>query len=72
MCSMCCCYVSTSVLLRIEDVKHEDNLVYEENMIQVLDNQVKQLKNKQIPLVKVFWRNHRVNKATWKVEQDMR
>lgn len=33
-------------VLRIEDVKLEDNLVYEKHLMQILDRQVKELKNK--------------------------
>ncbi|XP_031249510.1 uncharacterized protein LOC116107370, partial [Pistacia vera] len=65
-------YVSNpSHILRLEDVDLEENLVYEEHPIQILDRRIKELRNKNIPLVKVLWRNHKVEEATWEVEQHM-
>ena len=65
-------YVSDpSHILSIEDVDLEENLVYEEHPVQILDRKIKELWNKSIPLVKVLWRNHKVEEATWETEQDM-
>ncbi|XP_073159337.1 uncharacterized protein [Henckelia pumila] len=33
--------------------------------------QVRRLRNKEIPMVKVLWRNQLVEEATWETEQDM-
>ena len=33
---------------------------------------MKELQNKQIPLVKVLWRNHKTEEATWESEEVMR
>ena len=49
----------------------EENLVYEEHPVQILDRKIKELRYKSIPLVKVLWRNHKVEEATWETEQDM-
>ena len=66
-------YVSDpSHILSIEDVELVENLVYEERPVQILDRKIKELRNKSIPLVKVLWRNHKVEEATWETEQDMR
>ena len=45
---------------------------YEEHPIQILDKQVKELRNKKISLVKVLWRSQSVEEATWEVEDEMR
>ncbi|KAL0544043.1 hypothetical protein IC582_019154 [Cucumis melo] len=50
----------------------DENLSYVEQPVEVLAREVKTLRNKQIPLVKVLWRNHRVEEATWEREDDMR
>ena len=66
-------YVSDpSHVLQMEEVELQDNLAYEERPVQILDRKVKELRNKQIPLVKVLWRNHKIEEATWEMEQDMR
>ncbi|XP_015165286.1 uncharacterized protein [Solanum tuberosum] len=49
----------------------EDNLTYEEVPIQILDRQVKRLRNKDVASVKVLWRNQQVESATWEAEADM-
>ncbi|KAA3474072.1 reverse transcriptase [Gossypium australe] len=38
----------------------------------ILDKETKTLINKEISLVKVLWRNHKVEKATWKRESTVR
>uniref|UniRef100_A0A0V0GIF1 Putative ovule protein n=1 Tax=Solanum chacoense TaxID=4108 RepID=A0A0V0GIF1_SOLCH len=35
----------------------EDNLTYEEVPVQILDRQVKRLRNKEVASIKVLWRN---------------
>ncbi|KAL5574220.1 hypothetical protein UlMin_023817 [Ulmus minor] len=50
---------------------HED-LSLQEKPVQILDFKVKTLRNKEIPLVKVLWRNQSVEEATWERESDMR
>ena len=38
----------------------------------ILDRQVKRLRNKEIPTVKVIWSRHSEEDATWESEADMR
>ncbi|KAL0554363.1 hypothetical protein IC582_008282 [Cucumis melo] len=55
-----------------EPLEIDENLSYVEQPVEVLAREVKTLRNKEIPLVKVLWRNHRVEEATWELEDDMR
>ncbi|KAL0551996.1 hypothetical protein IC582_011089 [Cucumis melo] len=55
-----------------EPLEIDENLSYVEQPVEVLAREVKTLRNKRIPLVKVLWRNHRVEEATWEREDDMR
>ncbi|KAL0546159.1 hypothetical protein IC582_016065 [Cucumis melo] len=55
-----------------EPLEIDENLRYVEQPVEVLAREVKTLRNKEIPLVKVLWRNHRVEEATWEREDDMR
>ncbi|KAL0560765.1 hypothetical protein IC582_001178 [Cucumis melo] len=55
-----------------EPLEIDENLSYVEQPVEVLSREVKTLRNKEIPLVKVLWRNHRVEEATWEREDDMR
>ncbi|KAA0036879.1 ty3-gypsy retrotransposon protein [Cucumis melo var. makuwa] len=54
-----------------EPLEIDENLSYTEQPVEVLAREVKTLRNKEIPLVKVLWRNHRVEEATWEREDDM-
>ncbi|KAL0561647.1 hypothetical protein IC582_002087 [Cucumis melo] len=55
-----------------EPLEIDENLSYIEQPVEVLAREVKTLRNKEIPLVKVLWRNHWVEEATWEREHDMR
>ena len=48
------------------------DLTYEEEPVEILVGEVKELQNKKIPLVKVLWRNHKTEEATWESEETMR
>ncbi|WMV13607.1 hypothetical protein MTR67_006992, partial [Solanum verrucosum] len=50
----------------------DESLSYEEILLEILDRQVKRLRNKEIASVKVLWRNHLVEGATWEAEADMK
>ncbi|GMP29364.1 hypothetical protein CsSME_00004501 [Camellia sinensis var. sinensis] len=51
-----------------ENLEVQEDLSYEEQPVQILDRRDQILRNKTIPLVKVLWRNYRVEEATWKTE----
>ena len=40
--------------------------------MEILAHEAKELRNKKIPLVKVLWRNHKTEEATWESEETMR
>ncbi|VFQ64092.1 unnamed protein product [Cuscuta campestris] len=50
----------------------DESLTYEEEPVQILAREVKELRNKTVPLVKVLWQNHAVEEATWESEESMR
>ncbi|XP_073127108.1 uncharacterized protein [Henckelia pumila] len=61
-----------SHVIHHEPVQWTPDLSYEETPVQILDRQVRKLRNKEIKMVKVLWRNQIVEEATWETEQDMR
>ena len=65
-------HLDPSHILQPENVEIDEALTYEGKPIKFLDSKVKELRNKQIPLVKVLWRNHGLEEATWKVEEEIR
>ncbi|XP_073298494.1 uncharacterized protein [Primulina huaijiensis] len=62
-----------SYVLRHEALDLLPNLSYEEVPVQIMDCKVKVLRrNKEIGFVKVLWRNHVIEEATWELEEEMR
>ena len=55
-----------------QPIEVKDNLSYIEEPIQILDTQIRQLCHRRIPMVKVGWRNHSKEEATWETEEHMR
>ena len=66
------CIGDPESILPIEGLAVKDNLSYEEVSVQILDRQVKKLRNKEVVFVKVLWKNHLVEGATWESETDMK
>ena len=61
-----------SHVLEAQPVELKEDLSYEEQPVKILDRKEKTLRNKTVGLVKVLWRNHRVEEATWEREDDIR
>ena len=55
-----------------ETIDLRPNLTYEEVPVEILAREVKELRKKRIPLVKVLWRNHKTDETTWENEEVMR
>ncbi|KAM6544229.1 hypothetical protein CsatB_013374 [Cannabis sativa] len=66
-------YVSDPMhVLSYEALELQSDLSYDEQPVQILDKKEKVLRTKTISLVKVLWRNSKVEEATWELESDMR
>ena len=61
-----------SHVIQSESIEIQLDMSYEEEPVQILAREVKELRNKRIPLVKVLWRNHSSGEATWESEDVMR
>ena len=59
-------------IVPVEKIEARPDLTSEENLEQISDREVKILRKKSIPLVKVLWRNHSSEEATWEPEEAMR
>ncbi|XP_016675298.1 uncharacterized protein [Gossypium hirsutum] len=70
--SMLRCYYSDPThVISVEDVEVKLDLTFKEESIQILECNVKVLRKKSIPLVKVLWRNHSSEEDTWEPEEAM-
>ena len=61
-----------SHILLVQDVQVQADLSYDEEPKAILAREVKQLRNKQVPLVKVLWQHHGREEATWEQEATMK
>ena len=66
-------YISDpSHVLEEQPVELEADFTYVEQLVQILDWKTQVLRSREIPLVKVLWRSHTVEEATWEPEDQMR
>ena len=61
-----------SHVLRDKPVQLKENLTYQETPVQIVDRKEQVLRSKVISLVKVLWKNHEREVATWEPEAQMR
>ena len=61
-----------SHILPMQDVQVQADLSYDEEPKVILAREVKQLRNKHVPLVKVLWQHHGREEATWEPEVTMK
>ena len=47
-------------------------MTFEEESVAIVDYQVRQLRSKVIPMVKLLWRSNSVEEYTWETEAEMR
>ena len=61
-----------SHILHIQDIQVQEDFTFDEEPKAILDREIRQLRNKKVPLVKVFWQHHGMEEATWEPESTMR
>ena len=54
------------------EIEIQYDVTYEEEPICILAQEVKELRNKKIYLVKVFWVKHGVEEATWELKDTVK
>ena len=61
-----------SHILPVQEIQVHEDLSYDEESKAILAREVKQLRNKQVLLLKVLWKHHGREKATWEPKATMR
>ena len=70
--SMLRIYISDPLyILQSQRVEVNKDLMYKEELVVILDYQIHRLHSKQIPMVKVLWRNNNIEEHTWETEVEM-
>ncbi|XP_022852065.1 uncharacterized protein LOC111373722, partial [Olea europaea var. sylvestris] len=66
-------YVSDpSHVVNYQPLDIKSNMTYEEKPVSILDRRIQRLRTKEIPLVRVQWRNHNVEESTWEREDEIK
>ena len=61
-----------SHVLKDSEVEISENLGYVEEPVKIVDRRIKQLRQREIPMVKIVWKHHGIEEATWETEERMR
>ncbi|XP_055826463.1 uncharacterized protein LOC129894878 [Solanum dulcamara] len=59
-------------IIKWDSVLLDKDLWYEEEPVSIFDRDVRKLRTKEFNMVKVQWKHHSVEEATWETEKDMR
>ena len=57
-----------SYILLVQDIQVQEDFTFDEEPKPILDREIRQLRNKQVPLVKVLWQHYGMEEATWEPE----
>ena len=66
------CVDDPASIVPLESVAVKDSLSYEDVPVDILDRQVRSLRNNDVASVKVLWRSQSVEGATWEAEAAMK
>ena len=55
-------------ILPVQDIQVQEDFTFDEEPKAILDREIRQLQNKQVPLVKLLWKHHGMEEATWEPE----
>ena len=65
-------YISDpSHVLQSQALELSEDLTYEDYPVEIVDRQVRQLRTKDIMMVKVLWSNHTTEDCTWETKEMM-
>ena len=66
------CLSDESLVIPLDEIQLNDDLQFIEEPVEIMDREVKQLKQSRIPIVKVRWNSRRGPEYTWEQEDQIR
>ncbi|GJS87751.1 putative reverse transcriptase domain-containing protein [Tanacetum coccineum] len=66
------CFSDEPLAIPLDEIQIDDKLNFIEELVEIMDREVKRLKQSRIPIVKVRWNSRRVLEFTWKREDQMK
>nr|GEX36413.1 hypothetical protein [Tanacetum cinerariifolium] len=65
-------FVEEPLAISLDEIQIDDKLNFIEETIEIIDREVKQLKQSRIPIMKVSWNSRRGPEFTWECEDQMK
>lgn len=53
-----------TIVVPLESTNAQDSLYYKEVLVEIIDLHIQRLRNKEVPLIKILWRNQSIEGAT--------
>ncbi|GJX26751.1 putative reverse transcriptase domain-containing protein, partial [Tanacetum coccineum] len=66
------CFVDEPLAIPLDEIQIDDKLHFIEEPVEIMDREVKRLKQSRIPIVKVRWNSRRGPEFTWEREDQMK
>ncbi|GKE78960.1 hypothetical protein Tco_1545080, partial [Tanacetum coccineum] len=66
------CFVDEPLAILLDEIQIKDKLHFIEEPVEIMDREVKPLKQSRIPIVKVRWNSRRGPEFTWEHEDQMK
>ncbi|GJV00321.1 putative reverse transcriptase domain-containing protein [Tanacetum coccineum] len=65
------CFSDEPLAIPLDEIQIDDKLKFIEEPVEIMDREVKRLKQSRIPIVKVRWNSRRGPEFTWEREEQM-
>ncbi|GJU93100.1 hypothetical protein Tco_1317856, partial [Tanacetum coccineum] len=65
------CLSDESLVIPLDEIQIDDKLHFIDEPVEIMDSEVKRLKQSRIPIIKVRWNSKRGPKFTWELEDQM-
>ncbi|GKB20287.1 hypothetical protein Tco_0854210, partial [Tanacetum coccineum] len=66
------CYAAEPLAVPLDGLHFDDKLQFVKEPVEIMDREVKQLRQSQVPMVKVRWNSRRGPEFTWEREDQFR
>ncbi|GKD55128.1 hypothetical protein Tco_1288515 [Tanacetum coccineum] len=66
------CFVDEPLAIPLDEIQIDDKLNFIEEPVEIMDREVKRLKQSRIPIVKVCWNSRRGPEFTWEREDQIK
>nr|GEV24396.1 reverse transcriptase domain-containing protein [Tanacetum cinerariifolium] len=66
------CFSNESLAIPLDEIQIDDKLNFIKELVEIMDREVKQLKQSRIPIVKVHWNSRRGPEFIWEREDQMK